>query len=325
MYRPEINAGLALGVAEQLQGPLPELTRPETRRVVSTLRLTAVRAGRLAARRAQLGGQPASHVAVVDRIGWARNATLSVETLLDTLELPPRPDGPRRRLNRAAYGLGGGLALAAVSRSLLGQFDAFVARPTLYLIAPNLVRMAARMPGRDDDFYLWVAAHEQTHALQFSAVDWLEDYALGLFKAVATDESQGHDVIRGLTDGRGLMSAFVSEAGGARIEQLRAMMTLLEGHADLISDLLGSGQIRNVRAFRRRFQAMRASTRWWQRAFPAGDKDAQYRIGLEFCTVVKRRVGIRGLNQVFASAEGLPTMPELHDPEIWLKRIHGTS
>lgn len=316
---------MALGLTRKFQGDLPEITRPEAHRAVAQIRRAAERAGTLASRRSQLKGDVASRIAVVDRVGWARGAAAGAEHLLGTLGLDRRPPGVARRLSRLAYGFGGGLALAVASRALLGQYDAFGPRPTLHLIAPNLVGMARRMPGPPEQFYLWVAVHEQTHALQFNSVEWLPGYALGLFHAVAEDEAHGLDMVKGLAEGRGAVGALVSEEGHSQMERLRAMMTLLEGHADLISDSVGVSNIRHGKAFRRRFQSMRRTSPRWQRLLPAGDKNEQYRLGLEFCLAVRRRVGIRGLNRAFASPEALPDMAELREPQGWLDRIHGTA
>lgn len=313
VHRPEIDWSLALGVTERLQGELPEATRPQARQIVSQLRRTALRAGELAARRSRLDGAPAARIAVVDRLGWARGAATMAENLIAGLGFDEPSAGVRRRVSRTVYGLGGGVALAVASRALLGQYDAFSARPTLHLIAPNLVSMARRMPGSDEEFYLWVAAHEQTHALQFNSAEWLNDYALGLFRSVATDEV------------RGTALALLQEDRNPYLERLRAMMTFLEGHADLISDSLGIAHVRQVKALRRRFLAMRRTSPRWQRLIPAANKNEQYRLGIEFCTAVRRRVGLRGLNQVFSSPEALPEMAELRDPSTWLARIHGTS
>lgn len=325
MYQPEIDWPFALDLTRRFQGELPEVTRPDAHRAVAQMRRAAVKAGSLASRRSRLGGEPANRIAVVDRVGWARGAAVGAEHLLGTLGLQRRPAGVGQRISRLAYGFGGGLALAVASRALLGQYDAFGPRPTLHLIAPNLVSMARRMPGPPEQFYLWVAVHEQTHALQFSSVEWLPDYALGLFHSVAEDEAHGLDMVRGLAAGRGAAGALVSEEGHVQMEKLRAMMTLLEGHADLISDSVGVSNIRHGKAFRRRFQSMRRTSPRWQRLLPAGDKHEQYRLGLEFCLAVRRRVGIRGLNRAFTAPEALPDMAELRDPQRWLDRMHGTA
>ena len=50
-------------------------------------------------------------------------------------------------------------------------------------------------------------------------------------------------------------------------------------------------------------------------------KLAQYRDGARFCRAVVDRVGFTGFNQALASPVALPTLPEIHDPDAWLRRM----
>ena len=50
----------------------------------------------------------------------------------------------------------------------------------------------------------------------------------------------------------------------------------------------------------------------------------QYRDGAAFCRAVIDQVGMDGFNRVWTSPETLPTRAEIHDPALWLARVHGT-
>ena len=49
----------------------------------------------------------------------------------------------------------------------------------------------------------------------------------------------------------------------------------------------------------------------------------QYREGAAFVRSVVDRIGMDGFNQVWTSAETLPTKAEITDPSAWLDRVAG--
>jgi uncharacterized protein (DUF2342 family) len=50
-------------------------------------------------------------------------------------------------------------------------------------------------------------------------------------------------------------------------------------------------------------------------------KLAQYRRGKAFCDSVVESSGIETLNRVWRSAEDLPTLDEIDNPESWISRV----
>src|SRR5690606_41534965 len=48
-----------------------------------------------------------------------------------------------------------------------------------------------------------------------------------------------------------------------------------------------------------------------------------YAEGRNFVHAVVERVGMDGFNQVYASAENLPKLEEITNPEAWVARVHG--
>ena len=67
---------------------------------------------------------------------------------------------------------------------MLGQFDPFFpgtgtdGEPggRLLLVAPNIVAIERELGVDPTDFRLWVCLHEETHRVQFTAVEWLRGY-----------------------------------------------------------------------------------------------------------------------------------------------------
>ena len=49
---------------------------------------------------------------------------------------------------------------------------------------------------------------------------------------------------------------------------------------------------------------------------------AQYRDGAAFVRAVVDKVGMDDFNAVWAKADNLPTLAEIHDPDSWVARVH---
>lgn len=289
--RPEIHWPTALSVARFGRGELPDVGRPEAARVVADLRFRGRDAARVAARTMRVprtGG--ATDVRVVDRDGWVEEARAIGESALDALGWPRRSAGLRRELTGRGIGALVGLGLGAGSRWLLGQYDAWSGRRRLVLVAPNVVATERRHRFKPYDFRRWVAAHEQTHALQFSEAPWLRDHLVELVQG---------------------------SGSRATVDRIIATMTFLEGHADFISDTTGG--IRTARTMRKVF-ARRPT-----RGGGLFDKHAQYANGLAFCLAVRGYAPRNPLQAAFERPEHLPTRAEIQDPKAWFRRVHGAS
>ncbi len=320
--RPHVNRALATRMAARTDGELPAVTGPEARIAVASIRLAGQGAGPLAVAYSGLAGAPASRIAVIDRRTWARAALRMIDEVLEPLPMTARPAGLRRAVVGVGYGTAGGLALGLVGRHLLGQFDAFSADPSMLLLAPNIVEHERRHHLDAEDFRLWVAIHEQTHAVQLSAAPWLRDHLLERLARIVLDEPGAMDVLEGFRRGHGLQGAMASRAGHAALEEITATMTLLEGHADFVADAAGADHVPTVRRLRGLFSRSGGPSRLG-RLLPTMDKGSQYRDGLAFCRRVAARAGRSGLAQAFASPANLPTPAEIGDPESWVRRVHG--
>ncbi len=321
--RPSVDWRLAGRLAGTLLGDLPEVTRPEAHQAVASLHELAGRAGDLAKRFSHLDGEPAATVLVTDRQGWLDGVSHLGAAMLATVDLPERT-GWGRRASALGHGAAAGVGLGLVGRGLLGQFDPFSEQRPLYLIAPNIVDLERRRRFVPRDFRLWVAIHEQTHALQFSAAPWLLDHLSERLRLIARDEVGSADMVRNLAAGRGLSALFASQDGHRALDEVTAAMTLLEGHADYVADTAGRIHVKSVKRLRRAFSRDGSPSRV-AKLWPAIDKDAQYRDGLAFCRAVARRVGRRKLARAFESPETLPTLPEIAQPREYLRRVHGTA
>lgn len=292
-FTPDVHWPLARRIAALGQGSLPAPTRPELHRFVANLRIRGREAGTLAATTMQMDSHATTNIRVVDRDGWVQAASQIAEAALDTLRWPRRSAGLRRTLIAHGLGAGIGVGLGVGARRMLGQFDAFSGTAALYLVAPNLWAIEHQHRFAERPFHLWVAAHEQTHALQFERAPWLTQY---------------------------LVELVGSSGSKTAVDRIIATMTFLEGHADYIAD--HTGNIQGVQRMRRVFRRTK-------RAGGLLDKGAQYANGLAFCSSIQALhtqdpVGAaRAFDAAFEGPEQLPTRAEIAEPKLWDRRVHG--
>jgi len=344
-----VDWALATRIAGRLAAPGPVADRAELTALVDELRDAAARAAVHASAITGLvaaDGTPpeqVSTVLVVDRPRWAQaNAELFAAM---TGPLGATAPSSTARAG-AAVQVGGVLAL--LSGKVLGQFDPFTAsadgRGRLLLVAPNVLHHERRLKVDPSDFRLWVALHEQTHALQFAAAPWLADHLRSRAGELLTDlaadtslvprlgdllSSVTRAVTGGDDDAAGVLD-LLSERQREVFEEVGAVMALLEGHADVAMDEVGPRVVPSVTKIRRAFEARRDEAarsrgvdRVVRRLLGLDTKLAQYREGAAFVRAVREDVGLDGLNAVWSSADTLPLPQEIADPRAWVRRVHG--
>ncbi|WP_426594260.1 zinc-dependent metalloprotease [Cellulomonas sp. McL0617] len=331
----------AAAIAGRLAMPGPTAERGQLESLVDELRDAAGRAAVHVAEIAQLeaadGTDPkdVSNVLVVDRARWAQANAQMFGVMTGDVEVP---SGRGARAAGAAQ-VGGVLAL--LSTKVLGQFDPFTPQGRhvgrLLLVAPNVLHHERKLKVDASDFRLWVALHEQTHAMQFAAAPWLAEHVRSRAAELLNDltgEGARPDLVGSVTralgdDGGGILDA-LSPRQRTVFEEVGAVMSLLEGHADVTMDEVGPSVVPTVRRIRTAFDARRDQAskgkgldQVLRRVLGLDAKLAQYRDGAKFVREVRRSVGTTGFNAVFASAQNLPLPPEIADPRAWVRRVHG--
>ena len=333
---PWVDFDLAAAVGHRLLRPGPPTTTDQRRSAVDDLRRAAGMAPRLIT---QVSGLPLVEDGmnlVIDRRAWATSMVGTARSMWDRLGAPGTPTLGQRITGRAMATQLGAL-LAVLGTRILGQFDPFSPTPRLVLVAPNVIHVERQLRLVPTDFRTWVALHEQTHRVQFAAAPWLPAYLLSLVSRVlAAEDEAGESVTDVLL--RSLRRAPKQQSHGAMLDllsapeaaeplnQVNAVMSLLEGHADVLMDLAGPEVIASLPTIRARFEARRDSTGRFAaigKLVGMDAKLAQYRDGAVFCRAVLDVAGHPGLNRVFESAASLPTRQELLAPERWLKRVLG--
>lgn len=325
----------------------PQVTSAEAKDIVADLRAAAAEATGPVAETSDLQApEGAPSALVVDRPGWISANVDSFRALLDPVVDKLAAKG-KSSPGAAAAAIGGkvtgaemGGLLAFLSSKVLGQYDlAPGGTPRLLLVAPNIVATERKLQVDPHDFRRWVAMHEETHRLQFTAVPWLRDHLVAESQGLAVDlaptpedlskrfEQLSRNISAVFSSGEGIAQLFATPEQRARIARLTAVMSLLEGHADVVMDDVGPKVIPSVAEIRRKFDQKRTGAvgidRILRRLLGLEAKMRQYRDGAAFVRGVTDQVGRDGFNAVWGSPESLPQPAEILDPAAWVRRVHG--
>jgi coenzyme F420 biosynthesis associated uncharacterized protein len=327
----------------------PSVTRAEAEAEVGAIR-EAARAARVpvaeTARMATPGDAP--DALVVDRATWIAVNADSMSAMLDpTFDAivgrrgGQPPGATAQAIGGKVTGAEAGALLAFMASKVLGQYDlAPGGTPALMLVAPNLVAVAQELGVDRADFRRWVCMHEETHRVQFTANPWLRDHLIEQARGLAADMAPDPDrlqelagrVAQALPDlfregSTGLAEIFTTPEQRERLAGLTAVMSLLEGHADVVMDDVGPAHIPTVAHIRARFTERRkgsgAPDRLLRRLLGLEAKMRQYRDGAAFVRGVQDTVGVDGFNAIWTSPDTLPLAREIPDPQSWVRRVHG--
>jgi coenzyme F420 biosynthesis associated uncharacterized protein len=334
-----VDWDLAVTIGTRVAGEGPQVTRETADQVVAELRDDANRSTGLVREFTGLVAEErTAPVLAVDRPGWIQANADGFATVLAPLvdklsEKKGAPTGLSLAVGSRVTGAEVGLLLGFLASKVLGQFDPFFAPAgRLLLVAPNIVHVERELGCDPTDFRLWVCLHEETHRVQFTAVPWMRDHLFSEINAIAEtmepgkllDDALGRvsEVIRG--DGS-LLDVIGSPEQKEILDRVTGVMSLLEGHADVVMDGVGPSVIPSVAEIRQKFDRRRKGVgtldRLLRRLLGLDAKMAQYRDGARFVRGVVDKVGMHEFNAVWASPDNLPTKAEIADPSAWVGRV----
>ncbi len=345
--RSVIDWDLAVRTGQSLARPGPDISAAEAAEAVDGLREAAHSAREHVSAYTGLSADPTrTPVLVLDRKSWIKASADGFSVLAEPLErrlLDAKAVTPMVRMAGAQVtGVEVGGMLAFMSSRVLGQFDPFSSPGgRLLLVAPNIVTAEREMDVPARDFQLWVCLHEETHRLQFGGVPWLGDHLRAQVEELArTADFRGVDLstlvdqllslvgrlLRGDPDAS-LLDLVQSEQQRVVVERITAVMSLLEGHADVVMDGVGPEVVPSVAVMRARFGKRRKGRgpldRTVRRLLGLEQKMRQYRDGAAFVRAVVARVGHDGFSVVWQRPDHLPTPAEIADPARWCARVLG--
>ena len=294
-----------------------------------------------------------SQVLVTDRSTWAKANAQAFSVMLEPVLRAPlekiRQKNPAA-LSITGYGIATevGSILAYLSTRVLGQYEPYAALAgygaaggRLMLVAPNILAVEKELNVEPEDFRLWVCLHEQTHRVQFAAAPWLRDYFLNKIAQLGDSVSTGLSIKDALVASKGArtdeadnepqigeqLAALAKTPARAKqiASEITAVMSLLEGHANVIMDAVDAEIVPTVKTIRRRFnrrsETQKLVTRLISRLLGLHRKAAQYRDGQKFVQHIVDAVGMERFNTVWERPENLPTEREIHNPDAWMKRV----
>ncbi|QGF23928.1 zinc-dependent metalloprotease [Raineyella fluvialis] len=314
---PRVDWATAAATAGRLTPPGSAPAPAEASAVVADLREASVRAQTYVRDITRMDPPGQRRTYVVDRPSWVRaNLGSFAEVFTDPADPAPRhaiapPSVSVERVRAVSTGAMAGAVLAALSPRVLGQFDVFHGlsapageRGRLLLVAPNIHGIGQRLGLEGPDFRLWVCLHEETHRVQYGQAPWLAGHLAQLVRTALTGDHRAAD---------------------AATDAITALMSVVEGHADVVMDEVGPQVIPTLRTIRDRFDKRREGrpglARILGRLLGMEKKLAQYREGAVFCRSVQRLAGVEGFNRVFDGPDQLPTLGELRDPDRWVRRV----
>ncbi len=287
---------------------------------------------------------------VVSREEWAAANMVTFKALIAHIEPHlrlPAPAGSARAgvaaaTNRLVTTGQVGFLLSYLGSRVLGQYDVALLsaeqEPGRLLYVEENIRATARLVRVPvDDFRLWVALHETTHAFELEAHPWLRPYIrermerqVALF-AQETRRLQRQGLVHlarrwRSAAGEGGIRGLLTPEQRRLFAEVQLVMSLMEGFSDWVMDQVGAEVLPDVARIRRRFEARRgqrrrAIDRLMARLTGMDIKLEQYRRGERFVAGVYRVGGSPAIDHLWDGPETLPHEQEMDDPAAWVRRV----
>jgi coenzyme F420 biosynthesis associated uncharacterized protein len=292
----------------------------------------------------ELPGAPV--VGVISRAEWVDTNIRSFGKLLEPLEEKlADKDGFGASIAAKVMGAELGAVLGFMSKRVLGQYELVL--PTgdsdrgdsVLFVGANILAMERQFEFRPSSFRFWVALHESAHRAQFMGVPWLRDYFLSLVERLvdSSDPEPGRiariasDVRAALADGidalgdSGLVGLLASPEQREVLDDVQALMSLLEGHGHVVMDRLGEREIVDVKRMSSVLKARRKDPKSaaFMKLIGIEMKMKQYDDGAAFINQVEDQASWDALSMAWESPEALPTLAEIDDASLWLDRMAG--
>ena len=295
---------------------------------------------------------------VTDRPGWAAANVRSMERLVGPAlsemqqKRGAKLGGPSLAIGRSIAGTQLGLMLAYMATRVLGQYDLLIDdespedQDLVSYVGPNIVGVETQYGFAPSQFRLWLALHEVTHRLQFTAVPWLRDHFVGLVsellgplsgdptgfaevvKRVATEVRAGRNGSgNGDAAGAGVVGMLATPEQRVALSKITGMMSLLEGHGDVTMNRAGASEVPGAEHFARVLHQRRSQakglTKLMSKLLGLDAKMRQYAEGEQFVESVEAAGGAPLMARVWEGPEWLPTLEEVREPALWVARAGG--
>lgn len=298
--------------------------------------------------------QPVQNIAAFSRAEWVDANIRNFEQLFAPLERLHQ-DGSNVNdlgtllmtdLNQVVLSGELGVLLGYLARRVLGQYDLSllgrepISVGRLYFVEPNITGVQQERGLDAEDFRLWIALHETTHAFQFEAYPWVREYFNSVLEQYFNLITEDLSLLR---SAQGSMGQFLQRArqnfaaGESWIElvmtpeqkilfsKLQALMSVIEGYSNYIMNAVGERLLPSYSYIKQRIEERAAQRSPIERLFirltGMALKMEQYRMGEAFINAVAADRGVRFANLVWEGPDYLPTLDELRNHEDWMNRV----
>jgi coenzyme F420 biosynthesis associated uncharacterized protein len=286
---------------------------------------------------------------VVSREEWAKANIATFQQLISHIEpyvagaTSDRgfASGVAKMTNRVLTTQQVGFLLGYLGTRVLGQYDIALlsaeAEPgKLLFVEENIKATASTLGVPLDDFRVWIALHETTHAYEFEANTWLRPYlrdhlerqVRGMLDQAKSIQAEGlGSLFRRLRESSdNPLLGFLGPEQRQLFDETQRVMSLLEGFSDWVMDEVGAELLPNVEVIRERFDARRNQRRGTvdrliARLTGLDLKLEQYKRGEKFVAGVAAAGGKEAVKLIWAGPENLPSEEEFSDPQRWLERV----
>jgi coenzyme F420 biosynthesis associated uncharacterized protein len=289
-----------------------------------------------------------------DRIDWINANLASFRTMFAPLEtLNLTPEGKQSvaanlwgGINQKVLSAELGFLLGYLARRVLGQYDlALLGREPvtsgkLYYVEPNIRAVEHTLGLPKDEFRMWLALHETTHAFEFEGHPWLREYFNDLleeyFEFLRQDVDRLKQGIRGMrvfidrarSRDEGTQSwieAIMTPDQRALFQRMQATMCMVEGYSNHVMNAVGRQLLPNYDLIAQKFEQRQRQRSFAEQLFARltglDVKMEQYRLGQQFIDTIAERRGHEVARRIWDGPESLPTMTEIYDPDAWLARV----
>ena len=289
-----------------------------------------------------------------DRIDWIDANLVGFKRMFEPFEDLDSPSQHKGSLGKLASSVNQsiltyevGLLLGYLARRVLGQYDlALLGREPvessgkLYYVEPNIRGVESKLGLPMDDFRMWLALHETTHAFEFEAHPWVRVHFNGLLERYMAFMKQDAEYLKqGVQGLRVFANRFRNkgEENGSWIEalmndeqrdlfnEMQAMMCVIEGYSNHVMNAVGKTLLENYEEISRKFEERQAQRTQAEQLFAKltglNVKMEQYRAGERFIDEIVQLRGHTAASRVWEAPEFLPTMEEIRTSAAWLSRV----
>lgn len=298
---------------------------------------------------------PLNSVHAFDRVDWIEANIDAFQVMFEPLErlgnttrLPGRLGDLWNGVNQTVLSAEIGFMLGYLARRVLGQYDlALLGREPLettgklYFVQPNIGGVERSLGIPADQFRLWLALHEATHAFEFECNPWVRsrmNELLQRYFGLLTDDveylQRGTEALKMFWDRARSPSSsetgswlelVMSQEQRQLFAEMQALMAVVEGYSNHIMNAVGHDLMPDYdlihSRFEKRLEQRSPAEQIFARLTGLDIKLEQYRLGEAFIDYVVERRGHSFARQVWDRRENMPTLEELNRPEQWIARI----